>query len=145
MKIAFSTKNVRRASFLDTCRIAYDYGFRGFEIYDAPSERISHHDSILRRDQNADAKRKLVNRNLSVCALRLPSPLPSPVRKIDRVSFSIYLWHCLVITLFNYYAPQLGLTRVSAQFIARLFVTYGVTIGGCLLWQKLVRGALRKK
>ena len=78
-------------------------------------------------------------------ALRLPSPLPSPVRKIDRVSFSVYLWHCLVITLFNYYAPQLGLTRVSAQFIARLFVTYGVTIGGCLLWRKLVRGTPGKK
>ena len=78
-------------------------------------------------------------------ALRLPSPLPSPVRKIDRISFDIYLWHCLVITLFNQYAPLLGLNRVSTQFIARLFVTYGVTIGGCLLWQKLVRGALRKK
>ncbi len=72
MKIVFSTKNVSRASFLDTCRYAYDYGFEGFEIYDALKERAGHHDSILRRDRIADAKRKLVNRNLSVSALRMP-------------------------------------------------------------------------
>ena len=75
MKIVFSTKNVSRASFLDTCRYAYDYGFEGFEIYDALKERGSHADSILRRDRVADAKRKLVNRSLSVSALRMPSPI----------------------------------------------------------------------
>ena len=77
MKIAFSTKNVSRASFLDTCRYAYDYGFEGFEIYDAVGERSAHHDSILRRDRIADAKRKLVNRGLSVSALRMPDPVES--------------------------------------------------------------------
>ena len=51
---------------------AYDYGFAGFEIYDAIKERGQHHDSILRRDRVADAKRKLINRNLSVSALRIP-------------------------------------------------------------------------
>lgn len=75
MKIVFSTKNVSRASFLDTCRYAYDYGFEGFEIYDAVNERSSHYDSILRRDRIADAKRKLVNRNLAVSALRMPMSL----------------------------------------------------------------------
>ena len=77
MRIVFSTKNVSRASFLDTCRFAYDYGFRGFEIYDAVKERSAHGDSILRRDRVADAKRKLVNRNLAVSALRMPMPLES--------------------------------------------------------------------
>ena len=77
MKIAFSTKNVSRASFLDTCRYAYDYGFEGFEIYDAMAERVAHYDSILRRDRIADAKRKLVNRGLSVSALRMPAPVES--------------------------------------------------------------------
>ena len=77
MKIVFSTKNVSRASFLDTCRYAYDYGFEGFEIYDALKERNGHHDSILRRERIADAKRKLVNRNLSVSALRMPYPVES--------------------------------------------------------------------
>ena len=75
MKIVFSTKNVSRASFLDTCRFAYDYGFEGFEIYDAVNERREHYDSILRHDRIADAKRKLVNRNLSISALRMPKPI----------------------------------------------------------------------
>ena len=77
MKIVFSTKNVNRGSFLDTCRYAYDYGFDGFEIYDAIKERSQHHDSILRRERTSDAKRKLINRNLSVPALRLPNPVES--------------------------------------------------------------------
>ena len=77
MKIVFSTKNVSRASFLDTCRYAYDYGFEGFEIFDAITERSAHYDSILRRDRIADAKRKLVNRGLSVSALRMPFPIES--------------------------------------------------------------------
>jgi len=77
MKIVFSTKNVVRASFLDTCCYAFDYGFQGFEIYDAIKERGSHHDSILRRDRTADAKRKLVNRNLAVSALRMPDSINS--------------------------------------------------------------------
>ena len=77
MKIVFSTKNVRRASFLDTCRYAFDYGFEGFEIYDAIQERYGHHDSILRRERIADAKRKLINRNLTVSALRMPDPIES--------------------------------------------------------------------
>ena len=75
MKIVFSTKNVTRASFLDTCRYAYDYGFAGFEIYDAINERARHYDSILRRDRTADAKRKLVNRGLSVPAITYPYSL----------------------------------------------------------------------
>ena len=77
MKIVFSTKNVNRSSFLDVCRFAYDYGFSGFEIYDAIKERGQHHDSILRRDRVSDAKRKLVNRNIAVAALRLPQPVES--------------------------------------------------------------------
>ncbi len=85
MKIVFSTKNVSRATFLDTCRYAFDYGFEGFEIYDAINERISHHDSILRRDRISDAKRKLVNRNLEISALRMPDSVDSPMTTADLV------------------------------------------------------------
>ena len=77
MKIAFSTKNVNRTSFIDTCKYAYDYGFEGFEIYDAIKERSNHYDSILRREKTADSKRKLINRGLTVSALRLPLPIES--------------------------------------------------------------------
>ena len=95
MKIAFSTKNVNRSSFLDTCRYASDYGFEGFEIYDAIKERSIHHDSILRRDRIADSKRKLINRNLSISAIRMPNAIDSEdttselVEKyVDMASFS---------------------------------------------------------
>ena len=77
MKLVFSTKHVNRASFLDLCRYAYDYGYTGFEIYDALKERRQHVDSVLRNDRIADSKRKLLNRGLSVSALTVPQPLES--------------------------------------------------------------------
>ncbi len=85
MKIVFSTKNVSRATFLDTCRYAFDYGFQGFEIYDAIKERSMHHDSILRRDRISDAKRKLVNRNLAVSALRMADSIDSQETTADTI------------------------------------------------------------
>ncbi len=77
MKLVFSTKYLKRASFLDLCRFAHDYGYAGIEIYDALKERKMHHDSILRSERVADAKRKLVNRGLSVSALSYPNPVDS--------------------------------------------------------------------
>ncbi|MBQ9985727.1 MAG: AMP-binding protein [Oscillospiraceae bacterium] len=77
MKLTFSTKNVNRPTFLDLCQYAYDYGFSGVEIYDAIKERKQHYDSILRSDRVADAKRKLLNRSLSVSALVYPYSIDS--------------------------------------------------------------------
>ena len=77
MKLVFSTKHVNRASFLDLCRYAYDYGYTGFEIYDALKERRQHADSVLRNDRAADSNRKLLNRGLSVSALTIPQPVES--------------------------------------------------------------------
>ena len=83
MKLVFSTKNVARASFLDLCRFADEYGFAGFEIYDALRERTQHADSILRRDRAADAGRKLLNRGLSLSALRYPYSLETAEADAD--------------------------------------------------------------
>ncbi len=83
MKLVFSTKNVARASFLDLCRFADDYGFAGFEIYDALRERTQHADSILRRDRAADAGRKLLNRALTLSALRYPHSLETAEADAD--------------------------------------------------------------
>ena len=77
MKLTFSTQNVNRATFIDMCRYAYDYGFDGFEIYDAIKERKQHYDSILRSGRLSDSKRKLVNRNLEVTALTYPYAIDS--------------------------------------------------------------------
>ena len=51
MKLSFSTRNVPRGTFLDLCRQASDYGFSGFELYDALHERRAHSDSILRNEK----------------------------------------------------------------------------------------------
>ena len=85
MKIVFSTKNVSRPSFLDLCNYAYDYGYSGFEIYDAAIERVNHYDSILRNDRTADAKRKLLNRSLTVSALHYPYSIDSDEATSDSI------------------------------------------------------------
>ena len=106
MKIVFSTKNVRRASFLDTCRYAFDYGFEGFEIYDAIQERYGHHDSILRRERIADAKRKLINRNLTVSALRMPDPIESAEEAVANLEEAVDLLMSVVKELKSLQAPE---------------------------------------
>ncbi len=76
MKLCFSTKNVDLSTFTDTCKTAYDYGYAGFEIFDAKAEKKKHFDSVL-RDGSADAKRKLRNRSLAISALVYPFPVES--------------------------------------------------------------------
>ncbi len=76
MKFGFSTRNVALNSFTDTCNIARDYGYAGFEIFDAKAEKKKHYDSVL-RDGSADAKRKLRNRNIAVSAVVYPFPVES--------------------------------------------------------------------
>jgi len=75
MKFVFSTKNVVLESFLDLCKLAWDYGFAGFEIYDALEERRIHFDSILNKENLSDARRKLHNRGLQISALTYPASL----------------------------------------------------------------------
>ncbi|MCQ2552677.1 MAG: AMP-binding protein [Clostridia bacterium] len=77
MKLVFSTEHVRRSSFLRTCEIAHEYGYKGFEIYNALEEKKYHADSVLRSEVSADAKRKLRNRDLQIAALTYPVSLDS--------------------------------------------------------------------
>ena len=77
MKLVFYTQNVNRESFIDLCRLSWDYGFSGFEIYDALEERRNHYDSILKKENIANARRKLLNRGLQVTALVYPTAIDS--------------------------------------------------------------------
>lgn len=64
--------------------------------------------------------------------------------QIDRASYLIYLYHSLVITVFNNLAARLGITHISMLLVLRALVVFPVSIGGCILWQMLW-GALRKR
>lgn len=57
--------------------------------------------------------------------------------QIDRASYLIYLYHSLVITIFNLAAERAGITKISVLFILRVLTVFPVTIFGCILWQKL--------
>ena len=87
MKLAFSTKEVKRNTFLELCRTAHDYGCAGFEIYDGLTERRSRPDSLLIRANVPDARRKLRNRGLTVAALSLPLPLDGGLTPETLVSY----------------------------------------------------------
>ena len=73
MKFAFSTKNIESASFLELCNKTAEYGFSGFEIFDAKAQKKIHDDSIFRSSVRAGAKRKLVNRHIDIASLKYPT------------------------------------------------------------------------
>ena len=69
MKFSFSDNMVKSTSFIDLCNIAQNYGFDGIEICDVENEISQHSDSIFRSSATADAKRKLINRHISIPVL----------------------------------------------------------------------------
>ena len=71
----------------------------------------------------------------------LPRTMPRWLQKVDKASYLIYLYHCLVISWFNFRADQLGGGRVAVLFGLRLLFVYTATPLVCVLWQTL-RSAL---
>ena len=72
MKLSFSTKDTNSIRFADVCNEALDYGFNGFEIFDIKSAVAVDTDGLFNSVGAAGAKRKLINRHLSVPALVYP-------------------------------------------------------------------------
>ena len=72
MKLSFSTIDAVTADFTGVCNLACDYGFNGFEIYDIDNGPAASADGPFDSVSSASAKRKLVNRRLSVSALVYP-------------------------------------------------------------------------
>ena len=77
MKLSFTTRDVKRTTFLSLAKIAEEYGLDGFEIYDAIKERKEHGDSVLRTDSLSSSRSLLSSKGLSVTALHYPVPLDS--------------------------------------------------------------------
>ena len=73
MKFSFSDKFVNSNSFIDLCNITRSYGFDGIEISNAEIEKELHLDSIFRSSLTVDAKRKLVNRHISLPSICYPN------------------------------------------------------------------------
>lgn len=77
MKLVFSTELVSLPSFSSLVKIAKEYGYDGFEIYDAQKERKEHKESILRTDYSSEGKTALLNNDLVLSSLRYPIALDS--------------------------------------------------------------------
>lgn len=77
MKFAFSDKFIKSSSFVDLCNKVQIYGYDGVEINDVESEVTSHLDSIFRPSVTPDAKRKLVNRRISIPSITCPVQISS--------------------------------------------------------------------
>lgn len=69
MKFSFPDKFVSTPSFIELCNTVRNYGFDGVEISDFEKEKTEHKDSIFRPSVTADAKRKLINRHISIPVL----------------------------------------------------------------------------
>lgn len=80
-----------------------------------------------------------------VLVLDHPHPLRPLAQRMDRASFLVYLYHSLVIVIFNDWAWQQGIHKVSVQFVLRVLVVYSVTFAGCMLWQYVLEQIRTKK
>jgi len=70
MKFCFSTEHVKAKSFLNLCNITAEYGFDGFEFHDV--KEVNFDDGIFNAQNQANAKRKLINRHIGVSAVNFP-------------------------------------------------------------------------
>ena len=90
MKFSFPDKFVNANSFVELCNIAQDYGFDGIEIIDAKKEKESHLDSIFHASMTVDAKRKLVNRHISIPVICYPEKINEKTDSNDIIKYIEY-------------------------------------------------------
>ena len=98
MKLSFCSKQVKTNTFLDLCNKTANYGFSGFEIYDAVSEMNAHADSIFNAQSQTGAKRKLVNRHIAISAIKYPEKVD---KNVDVNVLSNYVELCATATCNN--------------------------------------------
>ena len=110
MKLAFCSKQVKTSSFLDLCNKTAEYGFSGFEIYDADAELNKHGDSIFNPQTQAGAKRKLVNRKIGISAIKYPVKVD---QNVDVDAISRYVEMCAIATCDNLVFELLEISDVQ--------------------------------
>jgi len=90
MKFAFSDKLVNSSSFIELCNVAQSYGFDGVEISNVKDEISRHTDSIFRSSMTVDAKRKLVNRHISIPIISYPEIISDKTDAKELVKYLEY-------------------------------------------------------
>ena len=66
------------------------------------------------------------------------------MNNIDRASFYIYLYHMLMVLFAQWMIDRLGICVQGGAFIIRAAIAYGVTLPGCILYQKIQKRLLKK-
>ena len=84
---------------------------------------------------------------LSLLSLSLAAKDKSALRSplfcaVDRASYLVYLWHPMVILFLDASLNQAGIASLTVRFLVRTILTAPISILLCVLWQKLVSGAL---
>jgi len=72
------------------------------------------------------------------------SRFDTAVSGIDKISYSIYLAHCLVIFELDHILESYAILPVKVSYPLRLIIVYAVTICGSLLWRRLKDAASAK-
>ena len=90
MNFSFSDKFVNTASFVSLCNFTQEYGFNGVEISNVEEEISKHTDSIFRPSATVDAKRKLVNRHISIPVIVCPEPIKEGCDSLILVKYVEY-------------------------------------------------------
>ncbi|MGE4275909.1 MAG: acyltransferase [Lawsonibacter sp.] len=67
----------------------------------------------------------------------LPKKMPNWLVRTNKASYLIYLYHCLVVSMFDFWTARLGGGRIGTLFVLRLLFVYSVTLLACVLWQHL--------
>ena len=122
MKYSFSTQYVPAGSFLELCDKTSRYGYSGFEIYDASAEKKAHEDSIFHSYVTPAAKRKLVNRHISLCALTFPEQVDAtsdPAKLVKYVERSATALCENVILRLGDYEDEKAIAFVLAPVVER--------------------------
>lgn len=76
------------------------------------------------------------------CFLFVPrlQDMPAPLKKLNRVTYLIYLYHCLPILIFDSIVPAMD---AGLSLLIKLLFVFGIVIPGCLLWHYGIVGTTK--
>lgn len=67
----------------------------------------------------------------------------SLIFKIDRASFNIYLYHMIAVFFSQWLLERLGILAQGTAFVIRMILVYGLTLPGCIIYQKIRKAIVK--